>query len=259
MKHLLPKKQLLFNCKDKKRGIIPKGVIYIGRGSKWGNPFVIGKDGSREEVVEKYDKYLRQLLKENKITIEELAELYNKSLLCHCYPLLCHGNVLIIASQWAYQKLGNNMLKSKYLSSKNKYPNGMNKEDFINEYKKFISETGLNIKDCPVGAGGSCLLMGIRKTTNDIDMAVPDEFFHMCKKSGKYEVKTFTAKPGVPAVEVISYNHFIDMHLPDNKETIIIDGVCTWTPKEVYDFKMKMNRPKDQEDIIGLRKKYGFK
>ena len=28
--------------------------IYIGRGSKWGNPFVIGKDGSREEVVEKY-------------------------------------------------------------------------------------------------------------------------------------------------------------------------------------------------------------
>ena len=28
---------------------IPQGAIYIGRGSKWGNPFVIGKDGSRDE------------------------------------------------------------------------------------------------------------------------------------------------------------------------------------------------------------------
>lgn len=27
--------------------------IYIGRGSRWGNPFVIGKDGTREEVIEK--------------------------------------------------------------------------------------------------------------------------------------------------------------------------------------------------------------
>lgn len=25
---------------------IPKGAIYIGRGSKWGNPFVMGKDGN---------------------------------------------------------------------------------------------------------------------------------------------------------------------------------------------------------------------
>lgn len=97
--------QLLYNCADKKKGIIPKGVIYIGRGSKWGNKFIIGKDGTREEVVEKYDKWLRRQLKENKITIEELAELYNKPLLCHCHPLLCHGNVLLLASHWAYHKL----------------------------------------------------------------------------------------------------------------------------------------------------------
>ena len=28
--------------------------IYIGRPSKWGNPFVIGRDGNREQVIEKY-------------------------------------------------------------------------------------------------------------------------------------------------------------------------------------------------------------
>jgi hypothetical protein len=32
--------------------------IYIGRPSKWGNPFLIGKDGSRDEVIEKYRKYI---------------------------------------------------------------------------------------------------------------------------------------------------------------------------------------------------------
>jgi len=33
---------------------------YIGRPSKWGNSFVIGKDGTREEVVEKYRQWVLQ-------------------------------------------------------------------------------------------------------------------------------------------------------------------------------------------------------
>jgi hypothetical protein len=28
--------------------------VYVGRPSKWGNPFVIGRDGSRDEVIAKY-------------------------------------------------------------------------------------------------------------------------------------------------------------------------------------------------------------
>ena len=28
--------------------------VYIGRPSKWGCPFVIGKDGTRKEVIAKY-------------------------------------------------------------------------------------------------------------------------------------------------------------------------------------------------------------
>ena len=30
--------------------------IYIGRPSKWGNPFIIGRDGTRKEVIDKYHK-----------------------------------------------------------------------------------------------------------------------------------------------------------------------------------------------------------
>ena len=66
-------------------------TVYIGRGSKWGNPFVIGKDGTREEVIEKYEKYLRN----NSDLIGSLPELSGEILGCFCKPKACHGDVLI--------------------------------------------------------------------------------------------------------------------------------------------------------------------
>lgn len=64
--------------------------VYIGRPSKWGNPFTIGKDGTRNEVIEKYRKWILtqpQLL-------ADLKELKGKILGCWCYPQHCHGEVL---------------------------------------------------------------------------------------------------------------------------------------------------------------------
>jgi len=67
--------------------------VYIGRPSKWGNPFVIGKDGSREEVVEKYEKWL--LFEKLELVVAAKKELKGKSLVCWCSPEACHGDVLI--------------------------------------------------------------------------------------------------------------------------------------------------------------------
>ncbi len=64
--------------------------VYIGRGSIWGNPFKIGADGTREEVVSKYERYLRI----RKDLLERLPELKGKNLVCFCAPLACHGDVL---------------------------------------------------------------------------------------------------------------------------------------------------------------------
>jgi len=65
--------------------------VYIGRPSKWGNPFEIGKDGTRKEVVEKYRKYIL----ENKELMNDLYELEGKVLGCWCKPAECHGDVLV--------------------------------------------------------------------------------------------------------------------------------------------------------------------
>ena len=37
---------------------IPAGAVYIGRGSRWGNPFRIGQDGDRAAVIAKYERWL---------------------------------------------------------------------------------------------------------------------------------------------------------------------------------------------------------
>jgi len=64
---------------------------YIGRSSKFGNPFTIGKDGTREEVIEKYEKYLRG----NKELMDSIIDLDGKVLGCWCKPKACHGDIII--------------------------------------------------------------------------------------------------------------------------------------------------------------------
>ncbi len=65
---------------------------YIGRPSKFGNPFVIGAHGTRDDVVEKYEAWLR-----SQPALMEAAkrELRGKNLVCWCAPQRCHGDVLL--------------------------------------------------------------------------------------------------------------------------------------------------------------------
>lgn len=58
-----------------------KSGEYIGRGSPLGNPFVIGKDGSREQVIAKYRVWLNeQIMRKNPVVLDELNRLGNKAI-----------------------------------------------------------------------------------------------------------------------------------------------------------------------------------
>ena len=65
--------------------------VYIGRPSKWANPFVIGVDGNRAEVIAQYEDWI----KTQPELMASLHELKDKSLGCWCWPLPCHGEVLV--------------------------------------------------------------------------------------------------------------------------------------------------------------------
>ena len=75
---------------NKRAGTAPADAVYIGRPGPWGNPFVIGKDGDRDQVVQKYRDCL---------TLAMIAKakrmLRGKDLVCWCAPAACHGDVLL--------------------------------------------------------------------------------------------------------------------------------------------------------------------
>lgn len=65
--------------------------VYIGRPGPWGNPFVVGEHGTREEVVEQYAEWL---LEQPELVAKAKEELKGKILGCWCAPKLCHGDIL---------------------------------------------------------------------------------------------------------------------------------------------------------------------
>lgn len=76
---------------NKHTDVIPAGAKYIGRGSKWGNRFVIGRDGDRETVVAKHERWLA----DQHDLLRALDELRGCDLVCFCAPRLCHGNLYL--------------------------------------------------------------------------------------------------------------------------------------------------------------------
>lgn len=74
---------------NKYHNTAPKDAVYIGRGSRWGNPFVIGKDGDRDAVCDKFEAQTLPGL--------DLTALLGKDLVCFCSPKRCHGDSILKA------------------------------------------------------------------------------------------------------------------------------------------------------------------
>jgi hypothetical protein len=73
------------------RRLPPKDAVYVGRGSKWGNPFRIGQHGDREAVIAMH----RAWLCDQPHLMAALPELRGKDLACFCAPQPCHGDTLL--------------------------------------------------------------------------------------------------------------------------------------------------------------------
>ena len=65
----------------------PSNAVYCGRGSPYGNPFIIGKDGNRDEVCEKFEKLILPSL--------DVSKLRGKDLICYCKPKRCHCDAIL--------------------------------------------------------------------------------------------------------------------------------------------------------------------
>ena len=78
-----------------------RGIVRVDRETKWGNPFHVGRHGTREQVIERYRRDLWRRIRAGEVDLDELAALDGRDLLCWCAPLPCHGDVLARAAAWA--------------------------------------------------------------------------------------------------------------------------------------------------------------
>jgi hypothetical protein len=72
---------------------IPENAVLVARPSRYGSPFKIGKDGTRQEVLAKYEKWLDQKLIEYPNFLEPLG---GKNLIRYCpLSLTCHADIIL--------------------------------------------------------------------------------------------------------------------------------------------------------------------
>jgi len=83
--------------------------VYIGRPSKWGNPFSHKPGtkaqyvvGTREDAIEAYRTWITE--GDGKHLLNDLHELEGKILGCWCKPNSCHGDVLVELVETAKQR-----------------------------------------------------------------------------------------------------------------------------------------------------------
>ena len=70
----------------------PKDAVYVGRPTIYGNPFRVGRDGTREEVIELY----RQHLENSPQLVAQIRQgCRGRDVSCWCAPLPCHGDVIL--------------------------------------------------------------------------------------------------------------------------------------------------------------------
>jgi len=70
----------------------PKGAVYVGRPTKFGNPIVLEHEADREEILQKFEEWL---LTQPELLNDVKTELKGKHLVCWCAPRPCHADVLL--------------------------------------------------------------------------------------------------------------------------------------------------------------------
>lgn len=79
---------------NKKTDQIPEGAMYCGRPSILGNPFVIGKDGDRADVIAMYEIFLYMSLEDREFLVALMNASKATALVCWCAPEPCHCDVI---------------------------------------------------------------------------------------------------------------------------------------------------------------------
>ena len=126
----------------------------------------------------------------------------------------------------------------------------MNKEELY----KLVEKLKLPITEYCILSGGSLVMHGIRENTNDLDIDITKKDFEIIKKYFRPTLVDENKK-------LYKITENIECFLDNNFETDIefIEGYPCQSLMSVYRLKKKLNREKDQSDIIAIKKVLNLK
>ena len=116
----------------------------------------------------------------------------------------------------------------------------MNKKEYI----KALEKLNLPKDDYIILSGGSLLMRDLRETSADLDLCATKK---LAEKIDLYNAPTDDKGFYTP------FDNCQMMDDYDNFEYDIIDGYKCETLKSILDFKLRVNRPKDQADIANIK------
>ena len=85
--------------------LLERGIVRVDRETPWGNPFVVGRHGTRAQVIARYRRHLWRRIRAGETDLADLAALDGRDLACWCHPKPCHAAVLARAARWAAEQL----------------------------------------------------------------------------------------------------------------------------------------------------------
>lgn len=136
----------------------------------------------------------------------------------------------------------------------------MNRLELIEKYNRVCEELELYPDQLVVSAGGACVIHGLREETSDLDVHIPrGTLYTSIRTRARLEGKVirYMARPGQPT-EAIQYNEWLSIACIDYSiTTTVIDGVVVYDTRSLLIQKLKLNRAKDQADILALMRKFG--
>lgn len=87
-----PRKPGVLNLRTCPGREVPAGAVLVDRRTPFGNPYLIGKDGTRTDVIAHYERWL---LARPDLVEKAKADLAGRDLVCWCAPKPCHADVLL--------------------------------------------------------------------------------------------------------------------------------------------------------------------
>jgi Domain of unknown function (DUF4326) len=123
--------------------------LYVGRGSAWGNDFSHRKGtrakyvvGSVAEAIERHRAQLWAQIKSGEVSLEALAALHGRTLVCFCAPRPCHAHTLEKAAAWAVTQLQDDLCFQ-----------GDCDHDYCAYERGLRDQLRLPVNDMPLGSG----------------------------------------------------------------------------------------------------------